>query len=320
MTSPSRRLALAGPLLVLGYCVINSTKSVFEGSLVQHLSPEFIAFNSFVIAQAFYFFTCRDKKALTSVVRRLLTDVVALNISTAVCWIAVLYAFTVFEPAMANSVILGLVPSITILLGFKLRPGTKALPLELVAAAIMLAAMGYLVAMAWQGSSAIGNVPPGEIAFGLAACVLTATSLAGITYSTKRLSDGGMSVQQMMASRFVLLIASTFVILVARDSFGPYSPGNVGAILAISTVGVIISLYLLQQGIVRTEPITVSMLFGTNLVITYVAQFFDPRLHQSQATLIGIAAVSAAMLLGTWARWRDGRNAAEPAETEEALT
>lgn len=306
--SPDRRLTLAaGPLLVLAYCVINSTKSVFEGALVQDLSPEFIAFNSFVVAQAFYFFTLRDKQELKSVVRRCLSDVIMLNISTAVCWIAVLYAFIVFEPAMANSMIIGLGPTITIVLGYKLRPGTRVLPLELVAAGAMLAAMGYLLAMASKGSSAIGDVPTGKLVFGVVACVLTSISLSGVTYYTKRLGDAGMSVRQMMASRFVVLIVATLAILVFRDSFAAYSPGNVGAILAISVIGVIVSLYLLQQGIVRTEPITVSMLFGTNLVITYVVQFFDPRLQQSEDTLFGVLALSAAMCLGTWARWRAGK-------------
>ncbi|MER5938267.1 EamA/RhaT family transporter [Streptomyces sp. NPDC001928] len=311
MSSERRLVLAAGPLLVLGYCVINSTKSVFEGALVQGLSPEFIAFNSFVIAQAFYFLTLRDKQALKSVVRRCLPDVIMLNISTAVCWIAVLYAFTVLEPAVANSVIIGLGPTITIVLGFKLRPGTKALPLELAAAAAMLAAMGYLLAMASDGASAIGEVPTGELVFGLVMCFLTSISLSGVTYYTKRLGDAGMTVPQMMASRFVALIVATLTLLIVRDSFGPYSPGNVGAILAISVVGVIISLYLLQQGIVRTEPITVSMLFGTNLLITYITQFLDPRLHQSQHTFIGIMAVSAAMCLGTWARWRHGKRTKE---------
>ncbi|MGW1812897.1 EamA family transporter [Streptomyces sp. NPDC002125] len=306
--SSDRRLALAaGPLLVLGYCVINSTKSVFEGALVQDLSPEFIAFNSFVVAQAFYFLTLRDKRGLRAVIRRCLPDVVMLNVSTAVCWIAVLYAFTVFEPALANSMIIGLGPAVTIALGFKLRPGTKALPLELAAAGGMIAAMVYLLVTASHGESAIGDVPTGQLVFGVVMCVLTTVSLSGVTYYTKRLGDAGMSVRQMMASRFVVLIVATFAMLVARDSFGPYSPGNIGAILAISLVGVIISLYLLQQGIVRTEPITVSMLFGTNLVITYVVQYVDPRLHQSQDTLLGVLTISLAMCLGTWARWRAGR-------------
>ncbi|MFG2863476.1 DMT family transporter [Streptomyces sioyaensis] len=321
--SLNRRAAFMGPLLVLGYCVLNSMKSVLEGALVQNLSPEFLVFNSFVIAQAFYFFTLRDKRALKDAVRRHLPDVVMLNISSAVCWIAVLYAFTVFEPAVANSLINGLVPALTILLGIKLRPGTKALPLEIVAAAAILAGMGFLLSAASRGASATGNVSGGELVFGVVVCVLASTSLAGITYYTKRLGDAGMPVPQILASRFVFLIVATFVLMLARGSFGTYTPQSIGAIFAISVFGVIISLYLLQQGIMRTEPITVSMLFGTNLVITYVAQFLDPRLHQSQHTFIGILILSAAMSLGTWGRWRAGkrdgaREKAFPAAVENA--
>ncbi|NDZ78905.1 DMT family transporter [Streptomyces sp. SID10853] len=305
--SIKRNASVVGPLFVTGYCIINSTKSVLEGALVQDLSPEFIALNSFVLAQLFYFLTLRDKKALFRDVRRCLPDVIMLNIMTAICWIAVLYAFTVFEPAMANAIIIGLGPTVTILLGFKLRPGVRAYRLEIAAAAGMLAVMAYLLVEALDGSSAIGSVSTGSIVFGVCMCVATSVSLAGITYYTKRLSDQGMVVRQMMASRFPVLIVSTFALMLFRSSFGTYTFANTGAILAISIVGVIISLYLLQQGIVRTEPITVSMLYGMNLVITYLTQFLDPRLHQSLSTFVGIALITMAMVLGTLTRWRADR-------------
>ncbi|WP_197361092.1 EamA/RhaT family transporter, partial [Streptomyces clavuligerus] len=311
MIPSDRRAALVGPLFVLGYCVINSLKSVLEGSLVQSLSPEFIVVNSFALAQAFYLLTLPDKRGLLADVRRCLSDVVMLNISTAVCWLAFLYAFTVLEPAVVNALINGLVPAITILLGFRLRPGVKALPLEIAAAAGMLAAMGFLLLAAFRGSSAIGEISGGALVFGVVVCVFASTSLSGITYYTKRLGEAGMTVRQILATRFVLLLVSTPVLLVAREGYETYTPRNVLAILAISLVGVIVSIYLLQQGIMRTEPITVSMLFGTNLLITYIAQFLDPRLHQSGETLVGVLVLSAAMCLGTWGRWRAG--AAGPA-------
>lgn len=80
-------------------------------------------------------------------------------------------------------------------------------------------------------------------------------------------------------------------------------------LVLISVVGVIGSLYVLQMGIVRTEPITVSMLFGVNLVITFLVQFFDPRLHQSVSTFVGVALVCGFMCLGTWARYRGSKRA-----------
>lgn len=315
MNSPlARRAAVAGPLLVLGYCLINSTKSVLEGALVQRMSPEFLAFNTFVIAQGFYLVVCRDKRALVAAVHRNRRDLGWLNLSTAVSWVAVLYAFTVFEPVVANSIIIGLAPSFTILLGFWIRPDARPIRLEVIAALGMLTAMVYLTVISWVGSSAVGELSGGEIAFGLAACVSTSIALSGVVVFTKRLTTAGMTVSQVMASRFVLLLAGTLTILLIRGSFSPYSLNNVLVILLVASVGVILSLHLLQMGIARTEPVTVSMLFGTNIVITYVTQFLDPRLDQSWQVFLGMTVFTLCVCLGTWARSRASAPAAPAAE------
>lgn len=223
-----RSLTLAGPLLVLVYCVINSSKSVLEAALVQHISPEFLAFNVFLLAQVFFLVVCRDKRGLLPLLRRLWPDIVGFNLSTAVSWVAVLYAFTVLEPAVANSVIIGLIPSITILLGRWMSPESAVLPLERVAAGGVLAAMFYLAAVALSGSTATGGTSIGGVVFGLLACVLTATAVAGNTYYTKRLAKTGMTIGQMMACRFVLLLVVTLGIVLVRHSGAEYTPRNVG--------------------------------------------------------------------------------------------
>jgi drug/metabolite transporter (DMT)-like permease len=305
MTSPKLKvIALAGPLLVLAYGLINSAKSVLEGALVQRISPEFLALNTFFLAQAFYLLACRDRRRLRAVVQRCLPDVLGYNVSTTISWLAVLYSFTVLEPVVANSIITGLIPSLTILVGRKMRPGTKPLRLEVVAAVGVLTAMVYLAWESWRGTSGTGGLTLGGLLFGLAACALTAAAVAGNTFYTKRLGEAGMTVGEMMTCRFVLLILTTLVIVGIRGSAAPYSGQNILAILLISLVGVIISLYLLQMGIVRTEPITVSMLFGANLVITFAIQFFDPRLPQSAHTFLGVLSLAGFMAIGAWARYR----------------
>lgn len=294
----------AGPLLVLCYCVINSIKVVVEGALIQDLTPEFLAFHVFLVAQLFFLGACRDVRALVGSVRRAWAPMLVFNVTTAVSWLAVLYALTVFEPVVANSIIIGLVPSISIVMSLRLQ-GTRVVRWELIAALGVLGSLVYLSTVAWSGSSAIGDISTAGFLFGLLMCLLTAVAVVGNTFCTKRLSASGMSVSQMMACRFVLLIVLTYVLLLTRDSFAPYTAANIGTVLAISALGVIVSLYLLQQGIVRTEPNTVSLLFGTNLLITYAVQLFDPRLEQSWATLTGVLLLTVSMVAGVWARMRD---------------
>ncbi|MYU54350.1 MULTISPECIES: hypothetical protein [Streptomyces] len=323
MTSPSRTgraagafraAAWGGPLLVLVYCLANAVKSVVEGALVQHISPEFYAFNTFAVTQLFYLALNRDLRELAAAVRRSWRDVLAYNVTTTLSWLAVLYALTVFEPVVANSVIVGLVPCLTILLGGLLRPQARPSRVEVLSSVGVLAAMAYLAVTTLAGSAATGSVSAGGFALGLAACALTAGAVAGNTFYTKRLGEAGMRVGQMMACRFWLLLVSTLVIFLVRGTASPYSGTNVALYLGLG-LGVIGTLYVLQVGITRTEPMTVSLLFGSNLVMTFALQFFDPRLHQSGHTLTGVLLLTGFILWGALARSRppaDRTPAGEP--------
>ncbi|MGW1196728.1 EamA/RhaT family transporter [Streptomyces sp. NPDC002536] len=289
-----------GPLLVLAYCVVNGAKSVFEGALVHRLSPEFLAFNAFLCAQLWFLWLCRDRRSLLVAVRRSLGDVVAYNIATAVSWLAVLYAFTELEPAVTNSLVVGLVPVGTMALGTRMRAGTRVLPGEKAAAAGLLASMAVLAALAWHDRGGGGSMS--GFAVGLAGCVLTAVAVACCTHCTKRLAEAGMSVSEMMATRFVLLLLACPVLMWARDGYGTYRDGGLVLWSLVNGVAVIVALYLLQQGIVRTEPLTVSFLLAANLVVTYAFQFLDPSLDQSWPTFAAVLAVTAFVVLGVRAR------------------
>jgi drug/metabolite transporter (DMT)-like permease len=304
MTLPRSLVPLLGPLCVLAFCVINAVKAVFEGALVQHISPEFLALNYFLLAQLVYLMSHSDKRRLVASVRRNLSDVIAFNLTTALSWLAVLYALATFEPVVVNSIITGLVPSLTIVLGGWLRPGTRPLQLEVLAALGMLATMGYLVVISFRGSSAVGQLSTAEWTFGIFSCGVTAAAVAGNTHYTKRLSEAGMTVREMMACRFVLLIIASAVILTLRHSATAYTPSLVLVYLVLAVFGVLFALHVLQIGITHTEPITVSLLFGTNLTLTFLSQYFDPRLHQSAETLYGVLALTAFVVLGPWARYR----------------
>ncbi|MFB7505318.1 EamA/RhaT family transporter [Streptomyces broussonetiae] len=301
MTSPDparRAGTLVGPLLVLSYCVANSVKSVVEGRLVQDISPEFYAFNAFFVIQVLYLALCRDHRALLAAVRRCLPDVLAYNVTTTLSWVAVLYALRVFEPAVTNSLIVGMVPVLTILIGGRLRPQARPSRTEVLSSLGVLASMGYLAAMTLTGSSGTGSVSAGGFVLGVVASVVTAAAVAGNTFYTKRLGEAGMKPGQMMACRFPLLLVSTLVLFLVRGSAAPYSAVNVTLFLVLG-LGVAGTLLLLQVGITRTEPMTVSLLFGSNLILTFAIQFFDPRIDQSVHTLIGVLLLTGFILWGS---------------------
>ncbi|WP_221351670.1 EamA/RhaT family transporter [Streptomyces beigongshangae] len=324
MTSPdpagrARRIgALAGPLLVLSYCVANAAKSVVEGRLVQDISPEFYAFNAFCVTQVLCLALCRDHRALLESVRRCLPDVLAYNVTTTLSWVAVLYALRVFEPAVTNSLIVGMVPVLTIVIGGRLRPQSRPSRTEVLSSLGVLAAMGYLAVMTFGGSSGTGSVSSGGFALGVVSCAVTAAAVAGNTFYTKRLGEAGMAPGQMMACRFPLLLVSTLVLFLVRDSAAAYSPAHV-ALFAALGLGVAGTLLLLQVGITRTEPMTVSLLFGSNLILTFGIQFFDPRIDQSAHSLVGVLLLTGFILWGSLAGVRRAASADRAPRAPAAL-
>jgi len=77
MTSPresasgkaDRSPIVPGTVFVLGYTLMNAGKSVFEGHVLASLTPAFIAFNCFVLAQVVYIGLHRDRRGLITRVR-----------------------------------------------------------------------------------------------------------------------------------------------------------------------------------------------------------------------------------------------------------
>lgn len=309
-TGQSGRFAnphLIGPMLVLCFSTITAVRSVFEGALLQKISPEFVALSTFGIAQVIYIITCKDWAGLLHAMRRSWRNVIFLNLTSAGSWVGFLYALAVLEPAVSHAIIMGLVPIITLLLARWLRPQAPALRLEIVASLGILLAMLYLAALTWYGDSAVGSVTLGAFVIGVISCVATAASLSANTIVSRRLSDSGMSARQVMTCRFPLTIIATFVLVIVRDSAAPFTAWNMFAFVVLALVGVMGALYLLQLGISKTEPVTVGLMMPAVVPITYVIQFFDPRLDQSLDSLAGVVLITGSLLLGIWARQRGNR-------------
>lgn len=288
-----------GAVYVLGYTLMNAAKSVFEGWVLVTLSPAFIAVNCFVLAQIVYLATHRERGALLAKARGAWRHVVAINVTTALSWLAMLYALDALEPAVVNGLFVGAIPLITLALAPRLRPNTPILRQELVAAVGCALSVLALVAVSAQGLSGLGALPWTTVAVGVVAALLTALGVSTNIYVTKALTERDFSSADIMTVRFTLLNVVAFAILASEGSWLPYTPATIGTIAVLTVVGVFIGIYLLQIGISRTEPMTVSLLFSTNLIFTYLAQLADPRLAVSQASLVCVLLLTAFTVYGT---------------------
>lgn len=228
---------IPGAFFVLGYTLMNAGKSVFEGHVLVSLAPAFIAFNCFVLAQIVYIALHRDRRGLLARVRAQPGKVLAINLTTLLSWLAVLYALASLEPVIVNGIVVGAIPLVTLALARWLRASVPILPSEKTAAFGCCISVIGLTIVSMQGLSGLGVLAPAVVITGTIAALLTAIGVATNTYVTRALTDGGFSSADIMSVRFTLLNIAAGSILLIKGGWTPYTPEVLGIILVLTVVG-----------------------------------------------------------------------------------
>lgn len=307
-THPQTSRVVSGIAPVLGFAFLTAALDVYGGSTVQDISPQVLAAVSFSMTAVFFLALQSVRVGLTAALRPLRTnpyDVAAINVTTAVTWLSMLFALKYLEPAVVSVVVVALGPILTIVMAPVLRQGSKALNAEVAASVGICLVLAVLVWESFTGRSAVGSLAAGDAVAGF---VLTLTcgigSTANIIYM-KRLSEAGQTPQAVLAIRFFLMIAIAWV-LTALDE----QPGVGEALwpsLVVAVIGVGVPIYLLQIGIRHTEPITTSLLLSVSPLITLLLQLFDGRLTMSVVSWVCTVVLVALMSGGIVKRAKEDR-------------
>jgi drug/metabolite transporter (DMT)-like permease len=308
MTQPPQTRFGQGIVPLTGFALFTAALDVYAGNQLQAHDPATVAAISFTVACVFFIAVTAVRAGLVETFRPLRTsryDVVMINVTTAVTWLSMLYALKFLEPAVVNVVGLALGPLFTILLSPLLRPGTSVLRTEILVSFGITALIGLLVWGSFTGRSGVGELGSTEVIVGVGLTLLTGIgSVANVIYS-KRLSDTGLAPQSVLAIRFFLMLAVTWVLVATNDAPGLQAALVPSAVIAV--IGVALPLYLLQVGIRHTEPITASILLTLSPLFAYLLQLPDRRLTPSALTLAGVLGITALVAVGTLARIRHDR-------------
>jgi len=318
MTSRPSSHAARGVVMLLVFAALTALVDVYAGNRLQELSLVSMAAISFTLSAVFFLGLDILLRGAATAFRPLRTqtyDVVAINVSTAVTWLSLLYALKYLEPAVVNVVGLAVGPVFTVLLGSLLRRGSSVLRAEV---AVSVGICGFIAVLAWAsltGRSGVGEVDPAAAVVGFVLTLVCGVGgTANVIYS-KRLSEAGQSPQAVLAIRFFLMVAVTWFMVAADDNPGlgeAFLPG-----LVIAVIGVGVPLYVLQVGIKYTEPITASLIMTLSPPFALLWQLPDQRLQISTLSLVGIVAITVLVGIGVVARRRvdrrSGLHAAEAA-------
>jgi len=310
LSTAARRAHLIGIALVLVWVALSASKDVYLGHLEQGIDSNLLLVGCIAITLVFFNATqLADRASYAAALRRCRGDILYLNLFTAVAWASFFAALRFLEAAVAESFVVAVDPLATLFLARALRRESPVLPSELAASWAMLAAAAFLGIGVWYGQSSVGALRPADAAFGIACVLVCGIANGGITVVSKRLADQRVTASQVMASRFVLLLAGCLALVVSRGQPLGAVLDQLGAVLLVAGLGVIAPMFVLQKAIERAEPMTVVLVGSIVPVVAFGFQQLDSRLSFSWLSFLGVTAIFFVVIGGTYRRIRSGEAA-----------
>jgi drug/metabolite transporter (DMT)-like permease len=306
MTLPSwaRTPTALGLAPLAAFAFFSAAVDVYAGDVLQRIDPIVLAALSFtavgVVTVAVN--ELRGPGGTWSEMRRHPVDVIALNLTTAVTWLSLLYALKYVEPAVANVVSIAIGPACTVLLLPLWGRGGRPLRVEAVASTAIVALIAILVWASFAGHSAVAAARPERIAIGLIGAVVSGIASALNIIFSKRLSVAGLPPVSVMAVRYFAVVAITWPLAVGTSAAAFHQA--LFPALVVGVIGIAVPMYLLQYGIRHVEAITAAMVINLAPALTFGLQFFDGRLRQSAISLACIAGITLLVMAGVAARIR----------------
>lgn len=279
-----------GRLMIFLAVLFQAVGKVMFGTWLTAVPSHFFVFVSFTLTAVFFLLLSRR-----SVGQKAWGPIILLNASTALTFLSFFYALKLIEPAIVGAVDIGIGPVLAVMLTFVMT-GERPSLIRAVVCIGVLAGCGILALAAVSGS---GFASIGENAWlGLAASVVAGVGAVLITMASKTLITRGWKFESVLAHRFYLIIPISLVMTISTGLPAiEWSIYLVAALLAVTVIGVLAPLYLLQVGIGRCDAYTVMVTMAALPVLTFIIEGFSPLYAWSWLTAAGIGVITLFLLV-----------------------
>jgi drug/metabolite transporter (DMT)-like permease len=319
MTNSVATAHLSGVGSVLGFVLLANANAVYSGRLLQSVHPFTFLFWAFVSTTLFYAvlqFLLHGRKTF-SCDRASIAPLVAVNVTSAFNWTGYFLALRYLEPAIVAAIMCGFGPVSVVVLERIVR-GRALAAYAYLAAAGTIVGVGFLVWASLAGLSGVRSESTSDVVIGIGAALAGGISQALTTIVVKMLGERGWTASRIMVHRFYVLMVLAALLAALGPGFTLASSAQLTMVGIAVVLGVIVPLFLLQRGILLSDPFTTSVLLALGPVLTYVFQLLDDRIQLSAASALGCVIVVGFVVYGTRAQTQAvARAARRPTPAQE---
>ena len=203
-------------------------------------------------------------------------EALAVNVTSAVAWLAYFGALKRVEPSVVNTIFSGISPlavTLLALVGLRSAINEKSRPAEHAAHVGLVATLAFTVWVVLSGHAAPIHLPIHEIQLGLALAAISGIVISAETVIAKRMNDAGIAADTVVAVRFVLIsIIAAIYVVCTNGSSARHDVTSLLLMVFAALLLIVVPIYLVQAAIAHTSPMTTNVILALQPVLVFVAQ------------------------------------------------
>lgn len=293
----------AAGFLAAGFFVcLSSLRDVYLGGALQRITPLVITIAAFSLCILVFLPAALRSRQSMSVFRSRSRDLVWVNVTTAVAWIAFLYALKFIEPTIVQILYSGIGP-LSVIWAERYRSRGKRVGLTLaekVAYGALLTTIAFAAVVVLLGISGTGRQPINDRIVGVALAIAGGVCISASIMLCRKLNDAGATPAAVLAFRYPGAAIIAAIVAACSPASLPSGLDWIDVALLVAVALIIVPSYVNQVAISLASPLTVRVVLAVAPALIFVFQMIEGRLITSSysllaALLYGGAAVSAAV-------------------------
>jgi drug/metabolite transporter (DMT)-like permease len=290
------------------FVVLAAVRDVYLGGLFQRVSPLLVAMVAFGLCTLVLLpgALVHSRSSLTVLWRRP-RELLWVNATSAIAWLAFLFALKLVEPALVQILYAGIGPLSVLWIDRHLPGAGPAAPVTRAERRIYLglvASLTFGAGVALCGLSGAAARPAGVTALGVMLAAGGGVAISVSTMLCRTLNDAGVAPGALLALRYPATALAAAALAASSPPGLPAALSWGDAVMAMASLLIIVPSYVNQLAISLASPLTVRVVLASGPVLIFLLQLVEGRLSASPYSLAAATLYAAAAIAVGLARQR----------------